>query len=288
MTIDDTMLTAYVDGELTPQACCEVEKEIKRSPEIAKRVALLQVTHLWSKDAYAHQKLPPVPETLKAKIDEMLRAAAASRVQPDDGGVGARDDRGPASAPPVPIRSAWRIAPVWLPVAFAAGIFACSVALRLAAVAGTGAAVPAEAAGGASPWVLAAAGYQQLYSRATLAGIQTSNESSAQAVEDIRREDGLALSIPDLSAAGFTFKRVQRLRFHDKPLIQMAYLPDHGAPVALCVMADDKPNQTTSAQKVGGMTVVTWRQANLAYALIGDATAPDLNVLAERIRTQGG
>jgi anti-sigma factor RsiW len=288
MTIDDTMLMAYVDGELAPGECCEIEEEIKRSPDVAERVALLNVTRVWGKDAYAHQKLPPVPDTLKVKIDEMVRAAASGAMPLDDGAVG-HDARTQAGAPPVPIRSAWRIAPVWLPVAFAAGIFSCVVALRVASQVGLfNAVAPVATASGASPWVMAAAGYQQLYSRATLAHVQASNESSAQTVDEIRREDGLAISIPDLSAAGLTFKRVQRLRFHDKPLIQISYLPEHGEPVALCVVADDKPNQAASEQKVSGMKVVSWRQANLAYALIGDAAGLDLGALAERIRSQGG
>jgi hypothetical protein len=106
---------------------------------------------------------------------------------------------------------------------------------------------------------------------------------SSKTVEDIRRDDGLALRIPDLRSAGLTFKTVQRLHFNNKPLAQIVYLPEKGPPIALCVMKDVKPDQAVAAQVVDTMHVVTWRQAELSYALIGKTEGVDLDALGKRI-----
>jgi hypothetical protein len=45
---------------------------------------------------------------------------------------------------------------------------------------------------------------------------------------------------------GLTFKRVQRPRFHDKPLVQIVYLPEKGNPVALCVLKEAKADAAPS------------------------------------------
>jgi hypothetical protein len=134
-----------------------------------------------------------------------------------------------------------------------------------------------------SPWITAAASYQQLYSRETLANVDSNPDLSIKTVNEIRQDDGLALRIPDLSAAGLTFKRVQRLRFNNKPLVQIVYLPEKGAPIALCVMKEVKPDAAVTDQRVASMTVVTWRQAELGYALIGQPEGVDLTALGKQI-----
>jgi anti-sigma factor RsiW len=286
MKTDDIQLMAYVDGELPPQERDEVEREIDVSPELAERVALLKASRLPYRQAFANQTLPPVPESLTKKIEELARAAQAG--QPSS--ASANDavlKHGVHLPPSAPIRSRLRNAPAWLAVAFVAGVVCGGAILRLApgVAPGIGAngATLASATMGASPWVRAAANYQQLYTRDTVAQIEPDTDLSAKTVDQIRRTDGLALRIPDLRAAGLTFKGVQRLRFNNKPLVQIVYLPAQGDPVALCVMKDVKPDQTIAQQRVDKMDVVTWRQAELSYALIGAPGNVDLPALAKQI-----
>ena len=152
MKSTDTLLMAYVDGELPPHEREEVERELRTSPAVAECVALLRASRLPYRDAFAGQTLPPLPPSLSAKIEEMARAAKAKAAQPGAGpnpsvspDVSANDPlvpRAPGSAPSSPIRSRLRVAPAWLGVAFLAGAFACGLVLRL----GTGAG-PASNAG---------------------------------------------------------------------------------------------------------------------------------------------
>lgn len=302
MKPDDIQLMAYADGTLSARERGEVEQAINVTLGAAERLALLQASQLPYADAFASQKLPPVPASLVAKIEEMARAAKAKT----DSGVHsaaavhdmtAGSDRGssandttaghlknnPGSST---IRSRLRVAPAWLSVAFVAGAFACGLVLRLGTGAGPGSTMGASVASvgtGVSPWIAAAASYQQLYSRETLADVKADPDLSERIAHQIRQEDGLAVQIPDLRSAGLTFKRVQRLRFNNQPLVQIVYLPESGPPVALCVMKEQKPDTAVSDRQVASMNVVTWRRANLGYALIAQPGGVDLTALGMQI-----
>jgi anti-sigma factor RsiW len=285
MKIDDILLMAYVDGELSPQECRQVENEIAASPEVAERVAFFAASRLPYHEAFAQQKLPPIPESLTKTIEQIAHTHAAG---PPDTSANDSSMKHDAQLPPsTPVRSRLRVAPAWLAIAFVSGAFACGAVLQFApgiapSLNPVGATI-ASVATGASPWVQAAAGYQKLYARETLAQMPADTDTLTQTVEQIRREDGLALRIPDLREAGLMFKRVQRLRFNDRALIQIEYLPKKGPPVALCVTKEVKRDQAVTSQRVNNMDVVTWRQAELGYALIGNSDDVDLPALGKRI-----
>lgn len=287
MKMDTILLMAYVDGELSTEECQEVEKEIAVSPDAAEFVAQLQTARLPYAEAFAQQKLPPVPDSLTQAVAAMTRAHAQRTAEP--GANDASVERTAFTPPSAPVRSRLRIAPQWLVVAFVAGVFCYGVGTRfLPGVGGTNTvpATPATLAAAnpdAASWVAAAAGYQQLYSRETVAQVPVNADVTTQTVDAIQHQDGLNLRIPDLSASGLTFKRVQRLRFNDQPLVQIVYLPQQGGPIALCVMKEAKPDAALAEQRIDSMNVVTWRHADLSYALIGKPEGTDLSALAKHI-----
>lgn len=308
MKVDDTVLMAYVDDELSPQERQQIEDELRVHAELADKVVLFQASRLPYREAFAAQKLPPVPESLVKRVDDLIRAhteaaklSAAAQAQPaaaltaaqGDDAQGANDSaiEHDAHMPPsAPVRSRLRIAPAWLAVAFVGGAFCCGVVLRLAPGVGlNGAGKPSSTATVASstmgslPWVQVAASYQQLYSRDTVAHLWPDSSDAQSTVNEIRSEDGIALSVPDLSKAGLRFIRVQRLKFHGRPLVQIIYLPQKGDPVALCVIKEDKANQSVASQRIDTMNVVTWRESNLGYALIGATSNGDLAPLGKEI-----
>src|ERR1700710_1022233 len=308
MNLDDIELMAYVDGTLPAREREAVKRALSGSSDAMRRVARLKASCLPYVDAFAQQALPPVPASLSARIRDMARAAKnatrdrARTQSPSRQGAAAPlgcDASANDAVVPHPVSDAvsatmrsrlrLRIAPAWLAVAFVAGAFACGLVLRLGSAAGPASipgALVASMGTGVSPWVAAAAGYQRLYSRDTLANVEADPALIAKTTAQIRDDDGLAVRIPDLSAYGLTFKRVQRLRFNDKPLVQIVYLPERGAPVALCVMKEAKPDAGPTTQHVASMTVVTWRQSELGYALIGPPHGIDMNALGDSISTR--
>jgi len=271
MKMDSILLMAYVDGELSAEECQEVEKEIAVSPDAAEFVAQLQTARLPYAEAFAQQKLPPVPDSLTSAVAAMARAHEQRTTTP-----GANDAAVAPNAftpPSAPVRSRLRIAPQWLAVAFVAGLFCYGVGMRFLPGVGAGStsmptATLAEANPDASSWVAAAAGYQQLYSRDTVAQVPVNAEVTALTVDEIQHQDGLNVRIPDLSAAG---------------LVQIVYLPQQGGPIALCVMKEAKPDAALAEHRIDSMNVVTWRHADLSYALIGKPEGTDLSALAKHI-----
>jgi anti-sigma factor RsiW len=253
MNIDDTDLLAYVDGQLPPQRRAEVEAAVTASPELTARLHTLRASALPYAAAFEAQALPAVPEELSQRISELISADAQ------------RDHRRSSSWP--------RLA-----AAFAAGVLCCAIALRLLTP-GTSVPVTAQVA----PWIKAVADYQQLYSRATLANLNENPELSRRVIDDLRVNDGMKVSVPDLRSAGLTFKRVQRLNFRDQPVVQMVYLPEQGEPIAVCATPDARPDETPRAEQVGEMGTVAWRRGNVGYVLLGRGSTQALMELGRRI-----
>jgi anti-sigma factor RsiW len=288
MNFDDTLLMAYVDGELPPSRHTEVEHAVEASDELAARVADLRASAaLPYRAAFAQQPMPPVPDSLTRFVADLARNGVPSGIAPGhEDTLNTADEAGAETAPPAavpgvlpfpgrPARA--RYSSAWLAAAFIAGAFFCGAALKL----GPRALSPFE--GRVSPWVEAAAGYQELYTRETLSDTSDNPPVDARLLDAIRRDDGLPLAIPDLQKAGLTFKRLQRLRFHGKPLVQIVYLPEPGAPVALCVIKNQADDQSAQSRRVYGMDVVTWNRDKLGYALIGQRSDVDLPALARQI-----
>ncbi|MCP3708726.1 anti-sigma factor [Paraburkholderia sp. CNPSo 3274] len=280
MIADDAQLLAYVDGRLSPDERAAIEAQLRESTEARKKVTLLRASQVDFAGAFAQQTLPPVPESLRLGIEEMVRAQPSSGE--NDEAMSAAEQQTSS-----PVRSRLRRVPVWLAAACVAGAFLAGQFVRFDSLFGPGGQGSGSAqlasASDLSPWVKAAVGYQKLYTRETVAYRQDDPALAARVVEDIRRDDRLALRVPDLSSAGLTFKSVQRLRFHDKPLVQIVYLPRSGPPIALCVMKDARPDEAVASRTVDSMGVTTWRQNELTYALIGGAGDVDLAALGKRI-----
>jgi anti-sigma factor RsiW len=292
MKLDDIVLMSYVDNELSAEMREQVEQEIHASKDVADRVALLEASRLPYREAFAQQELPAVPASLTKSIEDLIRTHAdrpAAATHPvEDPRAGSANDTSiphdPGTPPPAPIRSRLRVAPAWLAVAFIAGAFFCGVALHFAPRSAVGPATTlASASMDTAPWVQVAASYQQLYSRETVAQDSPDAATTARIIDAIHRDDSIAVRVPDLRAAGMTFVGVQRLRFHGRPLVQLVYLPEKGAPVALCVIKETKPDQAVSLHHINGMDVVTWRQAELGYALIGAPNGSDLAAVGKQI-----
>jgi anti-sigma factor RsiW len=253
MSIDDTDLMAYVDGNLPPERSAEVEAAVAASPDLAARLRLMRASALPYVAAFEAQVLPPLPGELRQRI-----AALAS-------GHSAR--RHPLSSWP------------GLVAAFAAGVFCCAIILRLPLPEATSLSAAAQV----DPWIKAVADYQELYSRATLANVREDPALSALVITDLRTNDGMNVQVPDLSNEGFSFKRVQRLSFRQRAVAQMAYLPAHGEPLAVCVTRDERPDEAPRALQLGELQSVTWRHDRLSYVLLGQRPARDLLELGQRL-----
>ncbi|WP_114811238.1 anti-sigma factor family protein [Paraburkholderia kururiensis] len=253
--VDDTLLMLYVDGELPPEQRAEVEAAVAHSPDLSARVAALRASCLPYRAAYERQHLPPVPQSLTRRIEELVSVSTPQQR---------------------PARPARRTQAPWLAAAFVAGAICSGV---LTAYFAGGNALPASV----DPWVRSVADYQVLYGRETVAALKEDHAATEQILTDLSQRQGMPIRVPDLREAGLKFKRVQVLYYHNRPLIQMVYLPERGDPVALCVIEDTHGDAPLRMQQVGEMKTVTWRANKLAYVLLARNDSVDLKEMAQQI-----
>ena len=76
---------------------------------------------------------------------------------------------------------------------------------------------------------------------------------------------------------------MQLLRLTNKARIKLVYVPEKGVRGAWCVTEELMPDESVAQQSVGEMNVVTWRQSELGYALIGEPEGVDLNAVARLV-----
>lgn len=255
MNVDDTLLLAYVDGELSQELKTEVELSVAQSPELADRLAAMRASVLPYAAAYERQPLPPVPEVLSQRVAELASVSANSWSR-------------------LPSRSLWP----WVTGAFVAGVVCCAVLLRFSMVPLV-AGVPSSV----TPWIKAVAEYQELYSRETLADVVEDHALTQRILGELHRTGGISVRVPDLRESGLMFKRVQRLTYHERAVAQIVYLPERGTPVALCVTQEAGADQPPHAEQIGDMKAVTWRHDGQGYVLLGKDPHLDLTALARHI-----
>jgi hypothetical protein len=166
------------------------------------------------------------------------------------------------AAPSLPRRrAAWQVG----------GAMAASFALGWALPwrwAGPGSTQPSAPA-----WAQAIASYHALYVRATVGQQFDKPEQLAGLLDGLTEEHRQRLAVPDLSSIGWTFRRVQRLGYEGRPLLQMVYLSADGLPIALCALpaAPAEGGQAPlQVDRLHGQTVAHWVDRGLAFVLVAD------------------
>ncbi len=120
-------------------------------------------------------------------------------------------------------------------------------------------------------WVAQMVSYQEMYTQATIAAIQTPNENPQATQERLSVLLGSAFVIPDLASKGLTFKRAQVLQSQNKPVIQLAYQDEaSGEPVAVCITRlDNAATQAPAAGTDRSVNYVAWQEEHLGFVLVG-------------------
>ena len=183
-----------------------------------------------------------------------------------------------SEAPPMPSLPE---KPAGMRPAFGAGLFGVGLAAGLAVATffGFGQTTP-QAPG----WKAVVADYQVLYGADTLDGI---NPTPDEALAQLRQVgSALNLALEDLpTPEGLTFRRAQILEFNGRPLAQIAFTRDDGTPLALCILASNKPaTPEMDVANLKGLGSVSWQSSTHGYILIGGSEAETLRGNAATFR----
>lgn len=93
------------------------------------------------------------------------------------------------------------------------------------------------------------------------------------------------VSLPDLSAQGLAFKRLQILQHEGAPLAQMLYLPTTGDPVALYAKAaESHARSSTTLHATEEIGMASWTHDGVAYLLAARLPEDRITELAKAVR----
>jgi len=248
---DDDVLTAYLDGELDGTARAALEVRMLAEPGLKVRLDQLARGGRPFGAAYA-ALLAAAPE---ARLQAKLAAAVAARR--------ARSERGD-----------WRR---WVTA------IAAALVIFIAGGAAGYLVLPQLSPPAAPGWRQVVAEYQGLMTAETLAVIP--NDPTAVAAEVSAAGGKLSLDLtPDkLALPDAALKRAEILDFRGKPLVQLAYLTPDSGPVALCIIANGRADETQAFETREGFNIVFWTDNGRGYMLIGKAPRDRLEAYADTL-----
>jgi hypothetical protein len=139
----------------------------------------------------------------------------------------------------------------------------------------------------APTWQDAAATYHALYVTETLTDVAETASQAGIRLQGNAARLGQTIAPGHIDVvSGLTLKRSQLLGFEGRPLLQIAYLSENGAPVALCIMKSEnaKPSNVRTAT-LQGMASARWAKDGFEYLLIGGADKEAIETAARTFAT---
>ncbi len=259
MTIDEGTLRAYVDSELSTGERQRVDAALAHSAELRSQLEAMKASCLPYQAAFDVQAMPEMPEALRKQLMAMSAIA---------------------SVPAQPLQQSIQVGQLprrrWMNFAGGGLALAASFAAGMAVKPAWFSSAESKPVDDVADWAKAVASYQAMYVRDTVERVSDTEANAKRVITEFQSYGQTVLQVPDLSKAGFQFKRIQRLAFKDQPLIQMAYLPEKGMPAALCVMkAKDNLNIDATVRRLENLSIVTWTRGELSYVFATDVAMAD-------------
>ena len=257
MKIDEITLRAYVDDELAANQREQVEMQLAQQPQLRAQVQALQASRLPYRSAFESDALPPMPASLRAEVAS-LTALASSASASAGPSLFTRLDQ-------LLDRRRWlglgAATGAGLGLGFAASFAAGPFVSLLQSGAGFGTQDSAA-------WVNAIANYQALYVRATVDQNVDDAARVQRLLSDFANTAQITVNVPNLTEAGLSFRRIQRLGYENKPLLQMIFLPAQGNPTALCALPAQLADSGIRQSEQHGMQVLNWQRRGMSYVLV--------------------
>lgn len=246
-------LSAYIDGELSPQDAEQIKDLLENDPSVAE----------------IYRSIVDADARAREELDRMLELPVPAHL------IHAIE-----AAPPAPanISDAPSHLRVMIQIAASVAFLAVGVVIGQS-LSKSGAAPGLETAATTVPpgWLRDIAEYHAVYETQTRHLV----EVPASDVDHIEAWLGKTVEVlfetPDLTAVGLTFEGARLLVAAGKPVAQLVYTTESGDVVALCFLKTDKPDtESSKAQQIGGYHMVSWRSNGGAYVVVGPKARQDV------------
>jgi anti-sigma factor RsiW len=246
MTDLDSKLSAFVDGEIDPVEVSEIEALIARDPDAGARVREFR------------------------EINALLRAACAENLY--------------AGAPPPNAATAARTKPKgrWL---FASVALAASVVIAVLAFE-TGRHFGTHELTGRDEFVKEVFEYHHVFARETDHLVEIPAGRSAELVAWLSDRIGRPLVVPDLSSRGYSFVGGRMLVINNQPVGQLLYMRPGELALGVCMTPRQDDRQSWRHDRDGGLSLITWADEFLTWAVIGEVPESAARELAAEVARQ--
>jgi anti-sigma factor RsiW len=261
--LSDELLVAYVDGQLARKQTRAVEAVLDQDDVLAARLDALK---------HAHARLEAAFEAILA--GEELDVSATS--VPQEEGL---------LVPWYTLKLS--VAGLGIAAALALAVTGYGWPLSLPGLSSAPVmTLPASTATlGVTTWQDEVARAHALLGRQTLEVSLASQANYRTVAFQLSKILGVEPKVPNLDAQGFTFISTQVLQFDGEPLVQILYLGETGAPLALYAKTGEGKGSPKEG-RVGTVGTVAWAQDGISYLLAGEAEEPLLMRIATRIKLE--
>jgi anti-sigma factor RsiW len=236
MTDDDADLVALIDNELDENRKKALLARLETDERLRER----------------YEALREIGAPIAASFDALLRQAPIARLC-----AGLPLD-GPARA------SSQRFAGVALrelAAGIAIGLLAASVAAWVA--------LSLAPIKGKEDWRTAVVDYTNLYTNETFSPLNPDLPLQAVELSAVGDRVGANLTPDNIALPGLRFTVAFMLAFERFPLGVIAYVDREGAPVLLCIIANQAPDAAMRSEKRGDLSLAWWSRGGRSYLVIG-------------------
>jgi anti-sigma factor RsiW len=250
MTDDDAELVALIDNELDDSS----------------RTALLARLAADERLRYRYEELWQTTSLLAASFDALLGQAPVTRLR-----AGLPADQALRQRP----RRFSGIALRELAAGVVIGLLVSGAIAWAASIFGL--------LGGKEDWRSAIAEYTHLYTNETFSPFNPDAAMQAAELSAVGRKVGADLTPENVALPGLRFTTAFMLSYGDSPLGVIAYVDPVGAPVLLCILANDAPDAPMRSKRRDNLSLAWWSRGGRSRLVIGRIPEEEAVALAQTL-----
>ena len=118
-------------------------------------------------------------------------------------------------------------------------------------------------------WRTAVTDYTNMYSNETFSPLKPDAQLQAIELSALGARTGVNLTPESVALPGLRFTVAFMLSYNGAPLGVVAYVDPSGAPVALCIIANDAPDAPIRSERRDNLSLAWWSRGGRSRLVIG-------------------
>jgi anti-sigma factor RsiW len=132
-------------------------------------------------------------------------------------------------------------------------------------------------------WRTAVTNYTNMYSNETFSPLKPDAQLQAIELSALGARLGANLTPENVALPGLRFTTAFMLTYEGSPLGVIAYVDPSGAPVALCIIANDAPDAPIRSERRHNLSLAWWSRSGRSHLVIGHIPVDGAVALAQTL-----